>query len=142
MNTGMIANVSATINAPSVNVWGALVNPDMIQQYMFGAHVMTDWKEGSPIVWKGDWQGKSYEDKGVVLKLEPNRKIQYSHFSPLTGLPDTPENYHIVTIELFDEGAQTRVVLTQDNNSSDQAREQSEKNWGMMLGGLKNLVEK
>jgi uncharacterized protein YndB with AHSA1/START domain len=142
MNRGIIANVSATIHVPILKVWGALVNPEMIKQYMFGTQVITDWKEGSPIVWKGEWQGKSYEDKGVILKLEPSRRIQYSHFSPLAGLPDTPENYHTVTIDVFDEGTQTRVVLTQDNNSSEQAREHSEKNWGMMLGGLKKLLEK
>ena len=78
----------------------------------------------------------------VNLKIEPRRLLQYSHYSPLTGLPDTPENHHTVTIELSAEGAQTRVSLSQDNNPSEEAREQSEKNWKMMLEGLKKLLEK
>jgi uncharacterized protein YndB with AHSA1/START domain len=68
-------------------VWDALANPDVIKQYMFGANVVSDWREGSPIIWQGEWQGGKYEDKGVVLKLAPERTIQYTHFSPLPA-PD------------------------------------------------------
>lgn len=109
---------------------------------MFGTNTVSDWKEGSPILWKGEWEGKKYEDKGVILKLEPGYLIQYSHFSPLTGQPDLPENYHIVTIELSGKGKQTQVSLSQDNNATKEVREHSEKNWNMMLGGLKTFLEK
>ena len=71
-----------SINADD-KVWNALTNPDVIKQYMFGTGVVSEWKEGSPIVWKGEWQGRKYENKGVILKLKPERLIQYSHFSLL-----------------------------------------------------------
>ena len=74
------------------------MDPEAIRRYMFGTTVVSDWKEGGPIVWKGEWKGKAYEDKGVILRLEPERILQYSHFSPQSGLPDTPENHHTVTI--------------------------------------------
>jgi uncharacterized protein YndB with AHSA1/START domain len=137
----LIANVSITINTPIAKVWEALVNPDMIKQYMFGTNVVTDWKEGSPIIWKGEWQGKAYQDKGTILKIDQERVLQYSHFSPLSGQPDVPENYHTVTIELSGQGRQTNVSLAQDNNATEQDREHSEKNWQMMLEGLKKLLE-
>lgn len=35
------------------------------------------------------------------LKLVPELSMQYSHYSRLSGLPDLPENYHIVTIALL-----------------------------------------
>src|SRR6266511_4164954 len=142
MNNRFIAKASATIDAPVAKVWDALVNPAMIKQYMFGTNVVSDWKEGRPIVWKGEWQGKSYEDKGVILKIEPRRLLQYSHFSPLSGQPDAPENYHTVTIELSSKGPQTVVSLSQDNNATDEARKHSEKNWETMLTSLKKLLEK
>src|SRR6266508_5657411 len=141
MDKNLIARASVTINAPSARVWDALANPEAIKQYMFGANVVTDWHEGSPISGKGEWQGKSYEDKGVILQFKPTRILQYSHFSPLSGLPDKPENYHTVTIELLGERNQTRVSLTQDNNTTEGAREHSEKNWGMMLAALKKFSE-
>jgi uncharacterized protein YndB with AHSA1/START domain len=136
-----IARSEIIVNAPINKVWSALVTPAAIRQYMFGADVVSDWKEGSPIVWKGEWQGKRYEDKGVIRQLKPGRTLQYTHFSPLAGLPDKPENYHTVTVELSAQGNQTHVALAQDNNPTEQAREHSEKNWGMMLAGLKKLVE-
>ncbi len=108
---------------------------------MFGTTVVSDWKKGSPIVWQGEWQGKRYEDKGVILELEPGRRLQYSHFSPLSGQPDVPENYHIVTVELEPEGAQTRVSLAQDGSPTEEERDHSAKNWAMMLEALKALVE-
>jgi uncharacterized protein YndB with AHSA1/START domain len=107
----------------------------------FSANVISDWREGSPIVWKGEWQGKSYEDKGMILQLKPGRMIQCSHFSPLSGLPEKPENYHTVTIKFSADGNQKHVSLNQDNNATEEARVHSEKNWGMMLSGLKKLLE-
>ncbi len=137
MEKGFVARASISVNAPAAEVWDALTNPRVIKQYMFGTNVISDWKEGSPIIWKGEWQGKKYEDKGVILKLEPERMIQYSHFSPLSGEPDVPENYHTVTIELSNDVIQTTVSLSQDNNETEQEREHSEKNWRMMLEELK-----
>jgi uncharacterized protein YndB with AHSA1/START domain len=141
MDRDLIARASTSINASRNQVWNALVNPVAIEQYMFGTHVVSDWQEGSPIVLKGEWQGKSYEDKGVILQLKPGRTIQYSHFSPLSGVPDKPENYHTVTIELSTEGNQTRVSLAQDNNATEEARAHSEKNWETMLAALKEYLE-
>jgi uncharacterized protein YndB with AHSA1/START domain len=142
MERGLVAKTSTVINAPVAEVWSALTNPEMIRQYMFGANVVSDWKEGGSIVWKGEWQGKAYEDKGVILKLEAGRVLQYSHYSPLSGLPDALEHYHLVTIQLSGEGARTKVSLAQDNNPTEQARGHSEKNWEMMLAGLKKLLER
>jgi uncharacterized protein YndB with AHSA1/START domain len=142
VNKGLIAKASISINAPAAKVWNALTNPEVIKQYMFGTTVISDWLKGSQIVWKGAWQGKKYEDKGVILKLKPERLIQYSHFSPLSGKPDLPENYHTVTIKLTTDEAGTAVSLSQDNNETEEAREHSEKNWKMMLDALKKLLEK
>ena len=142
MPKDLIARSSLSIAAPAAKVWDALVNPQTIKQYMFGTTVVSDFKEGSPITWKGEWKGKAYEDKGRIQKIEPQRLLKYSHYSPLSGLPDTPENHHSVTIELAAAGTQTRVSLSQDNNANEEARQHSEKNWKMMLEGLKKLLEK
>src|SRR5579859_2334268 len=141
-NTDLLARASITINAPAAEVWDALTNPDKIKQYMFGTNVVSDWKQGSSIVWKGEWQGKAYENKGVILRLEPGHTIQYSHFSPLAGQPDVPENYHTVTVDLTSKGPQTQVTLTQDKNASAAERDESAKNWEMMLKGRKQLLER
>jgi uncharacterized protein YndB with AHSA1/START domain len=142
MPNNLIAKASVTIGASAAKVWDALVNPQTIKQYMFGTTVVSDWQQGSSITWKGEWKGKPYEDMGKILRIEPRRLLQYSHYSALSGLPDTPENHHTVTIELSTQGSQTRVSLSQDNNANEDAREHSEKNWKMMLEALKKLLEK
>ena len=136
-----LATSSITIAAPRSDVWSALVTPAAIKQYMFGAEVRSDWKEGSPITWSGEFQGKRYQDKGKIIRMQPERTLQYTHFSPLSGQPETPENYHTVTIELADVGGKTEVTLTQDNNPTEDARKHSEQNWNTMLQGLKKFVE-
>ena len=141
MEPNLIAKASVTIEASSGKVWHALVTPEIVKQYMFGTEVASEWREGSPITWKGEWEGKPYEDKGVILQFKPERTLQYTHFSPLSGLPDKPESYHTVTIELWSEGDQTRVALSQDRNPTSQARDHAEGNWRMMLEALKKLLE-
>ena len=142
MSKDLIARASITINAPRERVWQALVSPEAIRQYMFGTNAVSDWREGAPIVWKGEWQGRTYEDKGVILQFKPEHNLQYTHYSPLSGVPDSPENYHTVTIELSGQGPQTQVTLSQDHNANDEERAHSEQNWEGVLAALKSYVER
>ena len=138
----LIAKAEININAPIDDVWDALVNPVTINKYMFGTTVTSDWKEGSKITWKGEWKGKPYEDKGYITQLIPGKMIQYTHYSPLSGLPDVPENYTtLVTVSLNEKNGGTHVELTQTNNPDEDAKEHSEENWNMMLKGMKKVVE-
>lgn len=141
MNKTYTAQASTIINAPVSKVWQGLVNPEIIKQYLFGTDVITDWKVGSPIIYKGEWEGKAFEDKGKILEIEPEKLLQSTHWSPLSGVPDTPENYHTVTYTLVDRGDSTEVTITQDNNTSAEEQAHSEKNWNTVLDGMKKLLE-
>ena len=68
-----IAKAETTINASAGKVWDALTDPGMIKKYMFESTVISDWKEGSKIIWKGEWEGRTYEDKGKILRFEPKK---------------------------------------------------------------------
>lgn len=141
MDNQLTARATTTINAPVSKVWQALVNPEIIKQYLFDTEVITDWKVGSPITYKGQWQGKAFEDKGKILEIEPEKTLVSTHWSPLSGVPDTPENYHTVTYTLSDQGESTEVTITQDNNSTEKEKEHSEQNWRTVLEGMKKLLE-
>lgn len=142
MSKGLVAESTITISVPVEEVWKALTEPEIIKQYMFGTEVETDWKVGSPIFWRGQWQGKKYEDKGEILQYEENRSVSYSHFSPLTCQPDIPDNYHTITIKLSDDNGHTSATLSQDGNDTEEAQKYSQKNWDMMLQSLRQLLEK
>ena len=101
----------------------------------------TDWQVGSPITYRGTWEGKPYEDKGVVLENEPGKLLVSTFWSALSGVPDLPENYQTVRYELSSEAGGTRLSLTQDNNATQEAAKHSEQNWNMVLDGLKKLLE-
>ena len=135
-------NQSITINVPSSKVWQALITPNIIKQYFFGVDAVSDWREGSSIIFRGDWEGKPFEDKGKILKIEPEKLLTTTYWSPFSGLPDVPENYQRITYQLSREGSKTVLTITQDDILSEESRDQSAKNWGMVLNALKNLLEK
>jgi uncharacterized protein YndB with AHSA1/START domain len=137
----LIAEAQIDIAAPPSTVWNALTDPTLIAKYFFGSQVQTDWKPGSPIVWKGQFDGKSYEDRGTILDVEPNRLLRVTHFSPMSGQPDEPENYHTLTYVLDEHAGNTRVSLSQDNNGTEAEARRATANWTTMLEGLKQTVE-
>ena len=139
--SGKVATASVDIQATPDRVWAALTDPDQIKQFMMGSEVDTDWRVGSPITWKGEFQGRKYEDKGEILEFSPPSRLAMTHFSPLSGAEDKPGNYHTVVYELEDAGDKTHVSLVQDGNSSDEEADHSAKNWTMMLKGLKKVTE-
>lgn len=141
MNDKFTAKATTIIHAPVSKVWQALVNPEIIKQYLFGTDVISDWKVGSPITYKGEWQGKAFEDKGKILRIEPEKLLMSTHWSPMSGVPDTPENYHAVTYTLSEQGEDTEVSIMQDNNATEEEKEHSEQNWKTVLEGMKKLLE-
>ena len=141
MKENHVAKASMLINAPVSRVWDALTKPELIKQYLFDTDVISDWKVGSPIVYRGEWEGKPFEDKGEILAFEPEKKLVSTHWSPLSGVPDTPENYHTVTYDLLSREDKTELTITQDKNATEQEKVHSEENWNAVLVGLKNLLE-
>ncbi len=142
MAQGFEAVSTVAIHAPKAKVWDALTDPAKVKQYMHGTNLTTDWKVGSPITWDGEWKGKSYVDKGTVLEVDPQKLLKYTHWSPMGGSADKPENYHVVTCELAEAGGTTVLTLTQDNNATEAAADAMAKdNWAPMLEGLRKTAE-
>jgi len=134
-------STSITIHASPEKVWQGLTDPNLIRQYFFGTNAVSDWKEGSPLRFTGEWEGQTYEDKGSILKSEPNRLLSYSYLSSMSGKEDRPENYAIVTYTLSPQGKDTVLTITQDPVDSQEALEHSEQNWQMVMKGMAGLIE-
>jgi len=132
---------STRINATIAEVWQALTNPALIKKYFFGTNTETDWQPGHPIKFSGEWQGKTYEDKGTVLKFEENRRVSYSYWSSMSGIEDKPENYVIVTYEIGGEDGDVEVKVIQENIPDEKMKAHSEENWKKVLHDLKEMVE-
>jgi len=139
--TGQVATAETEIDASPEEVWKALTDPELIARYMFGSRVETDWQVGSPILWKGEYEGESYEDKGEILAIEPEHRLDVTHYSPLGGAEDLPENYHTLSYVLEADGPRTRLSLSQDNNGSEEEAQHSQAMWEQVLDGLKQVAE-
>ena len=138
---GIVATAEIDINAPADRVWEALTEPAAVKAWMFGTDLQTNWQVGSPIAWKGEYEGRSYEDKGQVLAFDPPRCFSVTHFSPMTSRDDVPENYHTLVFALTATDDGTHVELTQDNNTSDEEAQHAVANWEQALRAAKAHVE-
>ena len=145
--TAITASASVVVDAPRQRVWEALTDPELVSQYFMGAEVATDWQVGHPITFTGTWKDKPFQDKGEILSFEPQEEMSYSHWSPLSGAADVPDNYHVVRITLDDTDDGTRVTLEQSNLNGEisdadlESRGDYEKNWQGTLEGLKKVAE-
>jgi uncharacterized protein YndB with AHSA1/START domain len=141
MKQNLTAKTQITIHASPAKVWEALTTPALIKQYLMGADVHTDWKVGSPLTYTGSYQGKPYEEKGVIKKIEPGEVLEATHFSTTSGKEDKPENYALVSWRLHPKDGATVLSVSQDGIANESGVEGAKKNWTMVLEGLKKVVE-
>jgi len=135
------ARTSLPIAASRDAIWHALTDPDTIARYMYGTRVTTDWREGGPITYRGEWDGKPYEDKGTILEIVPGERLVTSYYSPLSGKPDVPDSYQTVSYLLSDDGGTTVVTITQDGCADRAEAERMADNWASTLASLRSVVE-
>lgn len=132
---------SIEINAPAAKVWQALTDPSIVKQYFFGTNVKSDWKKGSPIIWEGEWDGKSYQDTGTILDIEPGKSVKYNYWSSMSGTENVPENYVDITYDLDEKDGKTILTITQEKIKSEESKKHSEQNWQGVFGKMKEMVE-
>ena len=138
---GVVATAEVEVDASAAQVWAALTDPAEVRVWMFGTALEPDWAAGSPITWSGEYRGRAYQDRGEVVAFDPPHLLTVTHFSPLSGQPDLPENYHTVTYRLEPTSGWTRLSLSQDNNADADEAERSQATWQQALRALKAHVE-
>lgn len=149
MSSPLVVKNSIVINAPAAEVWDALVNPEQTKKYMFGCDPLTDWKVGSPLLWRGYYEGQEMIFvKGEVVEIQPGKSLVYTVIDPNNpAIPDIPENYLTVTYDLAEENGQTVFTVTQGDYSKVAEGEKryndtmSQGGWQSILVQIKDLVE-
>jgi uncharacterized protein YndB with AHSA1/START domain len=145
----LIVQNEIVINAPVSRVWDALTNPEQTKKYMFGCETVSDWKVGSPLLWRGDYEGKEMVFvKGNIVAIQPDTLLIYTVIDPNSGMEDIPENYLQVKYELKDENGKTKLIVTQSGFETAADGEKRYKDtynngegWNPILVEIKKLVE-
>lgn len=137
----MIIEKTRDINASKKAVWNVLTDPNYIRDWL-GVQIETDWREESPITFSFSWDGKSFTDRGHVLKFKELDTFSYDYWSQFSGTPDAPENYSIISFQLFDKHDSTTLILTHRNFSTPTMYKHSDKNWEETLDKIMQLAEK
>jgi uncharacterized protein YndB with AHSA1/START domain len=138
----MATNISTiNINTSIQRVWDALTKPELVRQWQYGSELKTDWKVGSEIRFRTEWEGKVFEQWGKVLEIRPNKLLRYSLFAPRPDLEDKPENYFVMMYVLKNENSQVKLEIIQEDNRPGAIQEvlQGEENPILIL--LKNLAQ-
>jgi len=147
--TKMIVKNEITINGPVAKVWDALTKPEQTKKYMFGCETVSDWKPGSALLWRGNYEGKEMVFvKGNIVEIKPNSLLKYTVIDPNASYPDIPANHLNVTYELLPQGNSVKLVVTQDGFEGAAEGEKRYKDtynngdgWNPILVQIKKLVE-
>ena len=140
---------SIKINAPASRVWDALTRPEFTDQWALefsgGAefHIESDWKLGSPVLWKG--QDGSVIVQGNVTALELNKFLRFTVFDVRGEKPPVTEEDGI-TYELTEQNGKTLLRLSQGDFSvmaeGEKYHRLSAEVWDRVLPKVKELAEK
>jgi uncharacterized protein YndB with AHSA1/START domain len=129
------------IKAPDSAVWDALTNPEKTKKYFFHCKVYSDWKQGSPIVFKGRlFFIIKIEMKGEIKQIKHGKLLKYT----IANASDKSGTTSTVTDELKFENGETVLTITDDvgrGAGAEKRYEKSMKGWDKVLNGLKELVE-
>ncbi len=149
MSDQLIVRSEITINASAEKVWDALTNPEQTRKYMFGCETVSDWQQGSELLWRMEYEGKEFVAvKGNIVTIQPPVWLAYTTIDPNSTIPDLPENYLTVTYILTESNGKTTLVVTQGDYSTvaDGERRYNEaynagEGWNPILVQIKDLVE-
>ena len=130
------------IIAPMRKVWLALTVPDLVKQWQYGSDLLTTWEVGTPIIFRNEWDGRVFEQKGNVLEFSPESRLKYSLFFPRPDLQDSPANCFFMTYELTESEGVTSLLIRQEDPRPSPPDESTGGDEGPnVLSGLKELVE-
>lgn len=142
LDNNLISSQSIDISASPDKVWKILTDPAWISQYLFGAQTITDWKPGSDIIFRINFDNQEFIDKGVVVECNEPESLNYRYWSGFCGLEDKSDNYSIVSYHIGKIDSRTsKLTWTQIGFVDEQSRSSSENSLVNILAQIKSFAD-
>jgi uncharacterized protein YndB with AHSA1/START domain/DNA-binding transcriptional ArsR family regulator len=123
------------IAATPERVWQALTDSELTKQYYYGNTVESDWKPGSPMVYRNPDGSESIVCE--IVEADPPRRLVHTFFFP--GTDESPSR---CTWTIEARGEASLLVLTHDEFDGETTTYRSVAHgWVPVLSGLKTLLE-
>ncbi len=132
---------SIRINAGLNEIWNIVLNPDTTWGLAFGggATAETDWKEGSPIIWKDIYN--NIGANGIVEVHKPEAYLQLHYYDEVHPQPDDALGNYYEKFSL--NPGKDESILTIEIGRIEKTHSAShQKMWDSALGMIKDLAEK
>jgi uncharacterized protein YndB with AHSA1/START domain len=135
------------IDAPPETIWNALNADGLSSLHLLREEGDQKLQEGRSLAWFApDDQGEVPRIKGRITVISKPRRIAFMAFMPSTGLPDIPQNYTLVDIQLRPEDDGRTLVKVEHGDFADHPNgtrlaKQAGDNWVEALIRLKERVE-
>lgn len=142
INKDLKVSKSIEINTSKEKVWEMLTKPELIAKYLYGTETITDWEEGSNIIFQGEYEGHKYKDKGNVLRKVPNALLKYNYWSGFSQTDDKPENYSDIALKIEEiKKNKVRLTWTQEGYANEEGYEHSQEGLPELLKKMKETAE-
>lgn len=140
MSDSYFAKAQITIVSDPATLWQAITGPYQAKLKVVDGEA-EPWQVTSSLVFKGYWEEGEYEDKGVIVELQPERVFTYSIWSRFSGRLDLPENYDTITYDLRAVEQGTELIITQDNYPTQSAATEGSQSWAGVCASIKIMIE-
>ena len=127
------------IRATPERIWQALTDSELVKRYYFGSVIESDFKPGSPIVYR-QAEGGRVDIEGEIIEADPPRRLVHTFAVRWDG--DVNEPPTRVAWEITPMGETCRLSVTHDGFTEENATfAQTKGGWPIILSGLKTLLE-
>ena len=127
--------------SPSV-VFDNLTSSEEIIKYFPLKEVISSWKEGSEILYKGEINNQAFTDYGKIDVLSRPNTFKYTYWSDNHGTERKPENHLSIKYELECHDNATKLKLEHSNlKNKEMYNMMNDSVWEYLLNNLKTHIE-
>ncbi|MFB6457437.1 SRPBCC domain-containing protein [Chitinophaga sp. Hz27] len=134
-----------TVGSSKAILWRVLTDTSLMAEWMgtpdMQIGVVTSWELDTAIRISG-FHHVAFENKGMVMEWEQEKRLVYSHLSSVSRLPDVAESYSLIGFELNEKEGGTALTVIINHFPTEVIRKHLEFYWRGTIYKIKEIAEK